>query len=646
MIYPYCNSKKDVIELMFNHTSEFDMETGEIMRIASVRLENLKSFRDSGNITLTPGFNVIVGQNNAGKTTLLQSLSRSSGPVHRSIGTIPTRFSPIVIEPIVTITFEFESGEILDALWQSYGTNNFGVPVSRSQGDFDNQALSVLRSLSSSERFVRFKYVGGRLEDARLSQHFDLQITDSRVFKYSVQREFVSAGHDGNVTQSFAFGVANWAKGRIYSFDAERLNLGEGGIGPNPELLANASNLAQVLHYFKNRSDSRFRRFVQHVRQVFPDITDITIPPISENRARIQIWSIDPETDRDDLAMSLSDCGTGIGQALAMLYVVVNSEYPRPILIDEPQSFLHPGAVRKLFDIFKQYPQHQYIITTHSPTAVTAANPQTILLVRKEGSESKISTIDVNETKQMQLLLSDVGARLSDVFGADNILWVEGQTEEQCFPVIMSDILNQPLLGTSILGVVHTGDLDGKHARTVFQIYKRLSKGKGLLPPAIGFIFDREGRSETEMEDLKRESEGAVRFLSRRLYENYLLNPQAIAELMSSIDGFRDTPVEDSEVANWLENQGWGKDYFPRQNAAEYQKHNKQRDEQAWEWWRVNVHGANILIKMFSDLSETRVSYEKIEYGLWLTRWVIQNAPHDLNEVTNLLREVFPKEAD
>jgi hypothetical protein len=98
------------------------------------------------------------------------------------------------------------------------------------------------------------------------------------------------------------------------------------------------------------------------------------------------------------------------------------------------------------------------IITTHSPTAVTAADPQALLLVRKEEdeAESTIDTVDVNATQQLRRSLSEVGASLSDVFGADNVLWVEGRTEEQCFPVILSRLANRPLLGTS-RGEVQTG---------------------------------------------------------------------------------------------------------------------------------------------------------------------------------------------
>src|SRR6185369_12386335 len=114
---------------------------------------------------------------------------------------------------------------------------------------------------------------------------------------------------------------------------------------------------------------------------------------------------------------------------------VISSDEPRTILIDEPQSFLHPGAIRKLFEIFKRErnQKHQYIVTTHSPTVVTACNPCNVIMLHRDDNETKVKTIDANETTDLKLFLSEIGARLSDVFGADKILWVEGRTEEICF---------------------------------------------------------------------------------------------------------------------------------------------------------------------------------------------------------------------
>jgi hypothetical protein len=294
------------------------------------------------------------------------------------------------------------------------------------------------------------------------------------------------------------------------------LNVEEAEITTDPNLKPEASNLAGVLHLLQSSNVSRFQRLNNFLRIVFPEVKQITVPPSSSNRARILVWAIEAGTERSDLAMPLSESGTGIGQVLAMLYVVLTSDYPRLIIIDEPQSFLHPGAVRKLFDIFRQHPQHQYIVTTHSPTVVTSSDPEVFYLVRKEGAESVIEKIDAEKTREMRLCLTAVGARLSDVFGADNVLWVEGRTEELCFPLILSKIAKQPLWGTEVLGVVQVGDFESKHSTVILEIYRRLTECRGLLPPAVGFIFDREQRSEQECQDLVRQSAGKVHFLPRR----------------------------------------------------------------------------------------------------------------------------------
>lgn len=115
-------------------------------------------------------------------------------------------------------------------------------------------------------------------------------------------------------------------------------------------------------------------------------------------------------------------------------------------------GFLHPGAVRKLIEILRQHPQHQFIITTHSPTAVTAAGPETLLLLRLREAETTIEQLNVSQAENLQVFLAEIGARLSDVFGADYILWVEGRTEEECFPKIVHR-WGRPVLGTAIVGV-------------------------------------------------------------------------------------------------------------------------------------------------------------------------------------------------
>lgn len=426
--------------------------------------------------------------------------------------------------------------------------------------------------------------------------------------------------------------IASTLMNRIYIFRAERFNAGSCGFGRNPVLAPNAQNLAEVLGILQHNR-SRFALFNKLVRQIFPQVHWISVRPHPQDNQTLEIvvWNHDPETEREDLAVPLNESGTGIGQVLAILYVVLTSSYSRTIIIDEPQSFLHRGAARKLVEILKSYPQHQFIISTHSPTIITATNPKTITLVRQRDGESITEILNAEEIEQQRLYLAEIGARPMDVFGADNILWVEGETEEECFPKILESIAHRSLMGTVIRGIKHTGDLEGKHADLVFEIYDRLSHSKSLLPPALGFILDDEGRSSQQKTEIEHKSHERAFFIPRRMYENYLLNPEAIATVANQIEGFRETPLTSNEVRALLEaKRDDAKYYRPLAVPAT-------ADDQ----WITTIHGARVLADIFSELSEARVSYDKLRHSGAITEWLIEHTPEDLREIADLLEQIL-----
>jgi hypothetical protein len=367
---------------------------------------------------------------------------------------------------------------------------------------------------------------------------------------------------------------------------------------------------------------------VKDVCTVFPLVRDITVVPVGGAQARIEVWPIDSVTERENLTVPLGDCGSGIGQVLAMLYVVINADGPRTILIDEPQSFLHPGAIRNLFEILKRERtiHHQFIMATHSPTVVTAAAPCRVLLLRQENGESKVETINANENASLRLFLSEVGARLSDVFGADRILWVEGKTEELCYPRIIRELLKTELLGTEIIGIRAVGDLEGGHKKLVLEIYRKLCQGKGLLPPALAFCFDQEKLTVGAREELTRESSGLIRFIPRRMHENYLLVPKAAAFVLNEADSGRDKPLSEREVRDWLRSNG----SLPADN-----------DSAAMAKWLESADGAKLLKDLFARLSDERVCYDKVRHGVKLTDWIIENEPSAFEELAAFLGSIL-----
>lgn len=179
-------------------------------------------------------------------------------------------------------------------------------------------------------------------------------------------------------------------------------------------------------------------------------------------------------------------------------------------------------------------------------------------------------------------------------------------------------------------GVLHTGDFEGKRAKTIFEIYSKLSKGGGLLPPAIGFVFDREKRDEKGRSNLETQSRDKVVFTQRMMYENYVLDPRAIAAVISSVDSLEENggaSVEDVEL--WLAKHKLNPKYYNGKPATE-------------ESWVQEVHAAKLLEDLFGQLTDERVRYDKVPHGTQLTEWLLENDPEALKELAQLIVGVLP----
>lgn len=616
------------------------------MHISRFELHNYKSYLAS-TIELGAGLNVMVGQNNVGKTALLEALrlnfSDRAKP-HRTLQTAPSPHTRLEPNSWADVSILISREELLDIHRNLFNTfaipiplSDEGLPFDRSQGIHDPNYHRNLSDWLFSHETLTLSFrvnTNGWIIPANTS--FGLYDSPSgkgvtRYYTIHVANPDGTTGASGpgngaENKSDFGFQLIPHFLDRIYFFKAERIvGLCRAGLSDN--LLPNAENLAEVLDNLQ-KNHHRFQRFIKLVQAVFPQIKHISVHAPDIETREVVIWLAPQESERIDLAIPLSESGTGVSQVLAILFVVFTSPFARTILIDEPQAFLHPGAVRKLIELFKmEYPQHQYIMATHSPTVITAANPCNVILVRQLDSRSELQRIDATKTEELRDVLAELGARFSDVFGADNILWVEGQTEEICFPMIIQKVLRMRLMGTTVIGVKNTGDLEAKHARRVYEIYNKLSRASALIPPAIGFIFDREGRSEKEREGLHRMSDGLVTFLDRRLYENYLLNPHAIAAVMNGIPGFRETPVQIDEIQLWFDTEGRTEKYLKPQKPKDVSR----------EAWVIEVHGANLLSDLFSYLSEARVNYLKTEHSVKITEWIIENAPEQFDEIAALL---------
>ncbi len=585
------------------------------MHLRSIEVRSYKSFEDSGRAELSPGMTVVVGRNSAGKSALLEqmTLSQANAP-HRTPRTVPSRGDE---PPPTRVAFELVcTGQDLDraaAARGSFATVN----VERLAAMFGEGERVVIQTLEYEPVIYGFenptmKWINIRRPDPA----------------------HITAGPESGINNGLGTTIRNqFAEQIAFRFGSERYNVGHMNAAPSlgPRLQPDCRNLPDVLHDQFTRRDHVKSVFNTQLRRVFPDIYGTTA--LAHNgQIEIRVWPVPLETDRDDLSIPLNQCGTGVGQVVSMLCALLFSTGPRTFLIDEPSSFLHPGAARATIEILREQMnerEHQVVIATHSPEVISDAKPDAVVRVERSEGRSTASTVPPASAREQRQLMLDLGVRLSSVFGVDGILWVEGMTEQQCLTAIAEHSLAEKLRGRRIVAVADTGAFEEKRISQSIELYEKLSNN-ALAPAGMAYFFDRENRDPGRLERLREKSAARDRicFTERRMIENYFLHPGAIAALLrhyfAAYDVHREPPDE-VEVATIIERYG-------REPALDGSEH--EPNSQAW---LAKVHGAKLLDQLCEELSDHTMVYEKIAHGQWLVAWLQE---HDSSFLAPLASEL------
>ncbi len=613
------------------------------MWIQQARVQSYKSLLDSGDIELGHGFSVIIGQNNVGKTALAEALSIGfrSVPTVKPDGTSEGNSSVEMLVGLDGQTLLTHLRSLEDGFTMNVSLGDSSVYASYSELSEDGlhaKGIDQLNEVLKTSLDMHCRY------EASATALPEQDIT--RTFPITVPSGHPAQGIYGKVDHGQVVSVEKSLRSKIpvglyracptvnaYFLKAERSTVAPSTNGLARSLNSDGSNLAEVL---RNLQWSDMEAFNSLVRQVLPQVQRIEVQQIdTEGTLDIKVWETDPNKPRERFATSLAESGSGFGQVLAILYVVLDSDTPRVIIIDEPQTYLHPGAIRRLFAVLKRSDQHQYIITTHSPTVVAAARPSRIILVTKHDGLSTAKNLNINEAERQQEYLNEIGTSLAELFGFDSVLWVEGPTEERCFNIIRDKLLLEKQSNTAIKRVSSTADLAGKFGGKLIEICKGLSEAGGLIPFSAGWILDREGRSDDVCSKMEK---AGITFLKRRMYENYLLVPAAVVALVGYLQNMWPESAQQTErctettICHWLETHARDQKYAGDGISPE---------ALSGDGWITQAHGAKLLHNLVRHFAGSSYDYSnnKALYGVYMTEWIVEHAPQELDEIRLLLEE-------
>ena len=422
------------------------------------------------------GLHFVVGPNNAGKSALLRALHLSFQAAGQSFPRSDFAVGPGRFE----VEIGLDQKERLELLQIA-----------------DEDQIDIDRTLQSPF-CARLQLV--RAENAQLERK-TIHVSDQRG-KFKNPKNFTQLRSPEPIVEELAR--------RTFYFAANRAALsGPAKMVAQTQLNSDGENLANVCLHLMTMREADWERVRKIVADIVPDVGQLGIKADGD-----QCWIAFGES------RPLTDVGTGTEQLLLCAVASIVTPPGSVLLIEEPESSLHPGAQRLLLEYLHEWAKDRVIIcSTHSTVFLDrhADTPPKVWQVSRNSAGR--STVTENPTLGRELA-DLLGVRLSDVFGSEGLVVVEGEADKAILETWFGDELRRRRTVVEVAS--GTGPL--YHADRVADWIDRLSP---LPTQRLICIRDRDELSDATVERLEKKG---VRVLPCREMENFLLDVDVLSE--------------------------------------------------------------------------------------------------------------------
>ena len=452
--------------------------------LTEIKLENFKCFRE--HIIPFRRTSIVVGRNNAGKSTIVEVLRLVAVVVNR-IGHLPVRSVPRWLEiPIVN------QGVVPSLDHQDFNFANvfhrYGAPPATITARFETGLTIII-------------YIGG--EDRVHA-----------VLKDSHRRAVISQSQ------------------------ARRLGVPKVGILPQispvpasetilvPEYVRRAlsSNLASL--HFRNQInllyDEAFSEFKRISEETWPGLE---IQELMGRGGRLGT-ELGLMLRNDDFVAEIDLMGHGLQMWLQTMWFLARCKDFDTVILDEPDVYMHADLQRRLIR-FMGGRHPQVIVATHSVEIMSEVDPENILVVDRERQQAQFTT----DIPQVQQVVDQIGGiqnlQLARLWSSRRCLFLEGedlgllkQFQKKLFPRSADPIDAIPNMSV--------GGWGGWNYAIGSAMLIRTSFGQNIRSFSI---FDSDFHTPDQIAARYHEAEEkgvSLHIWQRKELENYLLVPDAI----------------------------------------------------------------------------------------------------------------------
>ena len=409
------------------------------MKLESLTISNFRSIKGPLTVLFSDNKTVLVGKNNSGKTNILKALE-------------------ILLGERWPYYVDIEEKDFFNP------SEKIEIRATISNITKDDYEKLVFKPRSESTDKGRITVSGGKINLVFTAENKDTQITKN--FQITTEKEhpkakgvfqssnddfrksvcvFVFVPADRNIDIHLRTSTYNWYwKLLALILQNQRDNNKE-----EYEKLVN--NFKAIEENFKslinNEDILNISKFLSYIEDVKFSLTKSQQPEDLLKAIEILI-----KGGKNLDYLELSRMGTGTQSAIMIglfdLYLKTFSQNYGSVLkvlaIDEPENFLHPQSKRlinNLLDQIAAIQNNQVIYITQSPELISNFNnnftlADVVYVYKNKDDTTLIKQFTKQEVEQFSKIQQELNAENSEIFFADRVLLVDGQTEKYSIPNI------------------------------------------------------------------------------------------------------------------------------------------------------------------------------------------------------------------
>ena len=316
------------------------------------------------------------------------------------------------------------------------------------------------------------------------------------------------------------------------------------------ETVRRATGTPRASRHFRNfwyKNPDGFDAFQSLVESTWPGMS-IGRPEItSPLDRRLVMFCSEQRIDRE-----LYWSGLGFQVWCQLLTHISRSNTSDLLVIDEPEVYLHPDVQRQLLGILRDI-HPSIVLATHSTEILGEADPAEIMIIDKTTRSAK----RLRDVEGVQQALDFIGSiqniTLTQFARNRRLLFVEGLNDYKILRRFAKNLNLADLASGNGITPIESGGFSSWQRVQALAWGLRKTLGDGIK---VAAIYDRDFKCDEEIKHLSEslgEEVDFIHFLRRKEIENYLLAPQVLNRLITSLVNSKgDKPPEGAEIYQLL----------------------------------------------------------------------------------------------